>query len=172
MKLLFNIIKSQFKEKRSKLFLPMIIYSMLGICVEVIYTAIASCQILLMGHTSLWMFGTYAIGFTLINVLNDVERYYKLPMILQTFVGGFIIILVELISGLIIIKLFGIQAWNYEHEFLNLWGCICLKSYLLFTISIPLGIWIVDTVDWLLYRNPNNTNYPIWKNYKDLITLK
>jgi uncharacterized membrane protein len=123
-----------------------------------------------MGHTSLWMFPTYAIGFTFLNIFNDVKSYYKKPMWIQTLLGGIAITVIELISGIILIHWLGIQAWDYSSEFLNLYGVICLKSYVLFTLSVPLGIWLVDIVDYYLYGNI--TKYSILKNYIDLVTLK
>jgi hypothetical protein len=171
MKTLINIIHN----KKGKLIIPFFILGLFGLDVEIIMRALSgdmiaydnSIYIAFKGWTSVWMIVVYGCGFTLIGLLNELEKYCRLPMIIQTIFGGLLIGLVELIFGIIFnIYPFQLNLWEYLDKY-NILNQVCLRNYLLFTISIPFAIWLYDIIGWYLYNE--DWKYNILDNYRQIL---
>ena len=174
---------SKMLRQKEKLIVTLILYAMIGWVVEVFATSIGGNNIglkdwhywTLMGNTSLWMMPVYVFGIGMIEYLNDQKWYYQSKMIWQTLIGGFCIGLVELISGIIINLWIGINAWSYFHEYGHILGQVCIKNFILFSLSVPLCIFLTDRIEWYLYRNEEDKEllvYSLFSIYKDLFTFK
>lgn len=171
------------KGKKEKIIVILIIFAMFGLITEVISTAFGGSLSeikdwhywTLMGHVSLWMCFVYIMAFPLLNKLNDIPKFYKLPMIVQTIIGGFIIGLIEFSWGFLLIKILGLNCWNYSNEMFNIMGLVCLRNYLWFTLAYPLVIFLVDNTQWYIYREYEKEDilhYNILDNYKKMIMFK
>lgn len=171
------------KNKKEKFIVTLIMFAMFGLLSEIVFTAIGGNLsgvrdwhgLTLMGHVSIWMSFVYITAFPTLNKLNDIEWFWHKPMLFQTIIGGFVIGIFEFVWGLILIKLFGLNCWNYILEPFNIMGLVCLRNYIFFTLSYPLAIFIIDNVQWYIYREEEKEDvlhYNILENYKKLITFK
>lgn len=66
-------------------------------------------------------FGAISVIFSTRNLDNQFSIF---------LVGSFVATILELITGIVIEKLFKIRYWNYDNRFLNYKGYICLRSSL------------------------------------------
>lgn len=83
--------------------------------------------------------------FFTIGLIN--ERFCRnLGLFWQMLLGGGIITLLELVTGLLVNVWQGWGVWDYSDMPLNLWGQICLPYSLLWAV-IALGAVLLD--DWL-----------------------
>lgn len=169
------------KDKKTKFMILLPLYAMYGLVTETVATALGGSlvgingwhELTLMGHVSLWMSLVYFLAFPILNWLNDKQDFYKLPMIIQTLVGGFVIGMVELSSGIVLNLALGLNCWSYANEFANILGQVCLKNYIWFTLSYPLAIFLIDKTEYYVCEeHDEKLNYRFWDNYIDLITFK
>lgn len=177
----FSIIKYQWKNKRGKLLFPLFVYGLFGMFVEVVATAlsgnIAGFYIFhkwsMVGYVSIYMLPCHIIGALGINILNDIQNCYEKPMWVQTIYGGLYIAFVEFWYGILVNKILMLNCWDYSisHKY-HLYGQICLQNFILFTLAVPLFIWVIDWIDYNVYENQNGCNYGIFYNYIKLITGK
>lgn len=83
--------------------------------------------------------------FLLIGLIN--EKFLRnLGLVWQMLLGGGIITLLELLTGLLVNVRMGWDVWDYSQLPFNLWGQICL-SYSLLWVVVSLGAVLLD--DWL-----------------------
>jgi uncharacterized membrane protein len=140
-----------------------VIYLML----EVFFRAFIGKSLSLKGWSSLWMIPIGGISIYLVGLLN--ERY-NIPIKLQSFIGAFLITVVELGTGYILnIKLkFGL--WNYSDMPLNYLGQICLIFSFIWYFIMPIGIWLDDVLRYYIFDDFK----PIClsKYYKKLLSFK
>ena len=124
----------------------------------------------LMGYTSLWMFlvgGTCAV---IVGKLNDYTKLHPLKTWEKIFIGGTIITLGELLSGIILNIIFDLHIWEYGGKFQFL-GQIELKNCLIwYFVMTPLIIWLDDILSAYIYRH--GKPYGITELYLKLILLK
>lgn len=173
-----QVIEILLKEKQKKLWISMIIYGLIGLLAEVFDRAFSGAlvgyfhlrYISMVGWTSLWMIPVYSIGIFGIAILNDYENYYKKPMWLQTILGGLWVEVIEFLFGILYLKILHLAVWDYSEMPGNIMGVICIQNWILFSLSVPLAIWIIDIIGSLFYQE--NNYYNILDNYKKLFTLK
>lgn len=103
-----------------------------------------------------------------VGALNQYEEYFRLPVWLQCLIGTAVTLMVELIAGCVLNIGLGLGIWDYSHLPLNILGQICLPFALAWFILMPFAIWIEDRLRWGF--GWNGKRYPIWQNYRDLIT--
>ena len=160
--------------RKNKLITPFIC-SLFGLLVEILMRAISGTMIglfglsyfSLAGWTSLVMIPVYFIGFYLIMELHDKTN---LSMFDKTIVGGFLIAMVELISG-VFLNIYPLQLNAWHYEYLHILNQIWVGNYILFTASIPFAIWLSDLIDFVLYDD-YRLKYGIFDNYKELLRKK
>lgn len=97
-------------------------------------------------HGSMFLVG--GICFLLIGLLNE-QLTFDMSLRWQLFLGGLLVTIVELISGLILNRWLGLNVWDYSGLPLNLWGQISLPFTLLW---IPLSGGAILLDDYLRYR--------------------
>lgn len=76
------------------------------------------------------------------------ELPWEMPMIFQTLICGVAITIVELIAGIIINIILGMNVWDYSNLPFNFLGQICLSFSLLWCVLSYFGIKIFD---WIRY---------------------
>lgn len=125
----------------------------------------------LIGYTSLWMFLVGGICGVLIGNLNDHPRFYDKKVWQQLLIGGTLITLAELFSGIILNLILGLNIWDYSKDAFNFMGQIELKNCILWYFLVtPLVIWFDDMLTYYLYRE--GKTYNLLEIYKKMITLK
>lgn len=98
-------------------------YLFLGVIGSIVYM---SLEILWRGYTH-WTMGVLGgICFICLGLINEILSW-ETPLVLQMFIGGTIITVLELITGCIVNLWLGWNIWNYTWQ-PNLWGQISLYS--------------------------------------------
>jgi uncharacterized membrane protein len=99
------------------------------------------------GYTSLWMI--LIGGFTGISIgkINENEKIVaKIPFIIQCLMGTFIILFIELVSGILFNIILGMNLWDYSNNKYNLLGQISLSHAFVWFLLCPLGFWLDDQI--------------------------
>ncbi|OPJ62392.1 putative ABC transporter permease [Clostridium oryzae] len=103
-----------------------IIYGLLGICLEVFWTGLASLisqNITMEGRTYVWMFFIYGLGVLLEPVHNRIR---KLPVILRGGIYTILIFFIEYSTGLLLRIVIGKCPWDYSGNYYSINGLITL----------------------------------------------
>ncbi|MBC7196483.1 MAG: putative ABC transporter permease, partial [Deferribacterales bacterium] len=129
-------------------FLYFIIYSVLGWITEVIFHIYTEKKFINRGFLNgPWcpIYGTGAI--IMILLLSELKNN-----LFFLFIGGAILAsLIELITGVVLEKLFGSRWWDYSEDRFNIKGYISLKFSIMWGIaSVILMIYIQPTIEYFL----------------------
>lgn len=87
----------------------------------------------------------------LVGAINQIPRFYRAPVIVQSVIGALIVLAVEFASGCILNLWMGLAIWDYSNQPGNVLGQICPAFGLLWLLIMPLAIWAEDTVRWLIW---------------------
>lgn len=178
--IMYAILVDIFAKKKGRLLIPFLFMGVIGCIIDY------SCRIgdfalvgmdgivpaTLASWTSPWNIVVFGTGGMLLGIINQFPKYFKLTILSQTLIGGIVLVFTEFIFGIILNTIFGLHVWDYTNTFLNVLGQIQFKNSILFIISVPLFIWIIDNINWLLYRNISTDEwcYNILDNYKELLS--
>lgn len=93
----------------------------------------------------------FVLGGLLFIIIGYINEYipWEMSLILQTFIGGVVITVGELITGLIVNIWLGLDVWDYSALPFNFLGQICLSFSVLWFFVATIAI-ILD--DYLRYR--------------------
>lgn len=94
--------------------LRFLIYGWMGWCGEILWTALPKGRPVdwrLIGHTSLWMFPIYGLIAPLYEPVHDGLRLWPWPLRGAIYAAGFIV--VEFVTGWLLVRLIGRSPWNY-----------------------------------------------------------
>jgi uncharacterized membrane protein len=117
-----------------------IIFLMFGcfyITIEVFFKAFKNVDVFglsLIGHTSIWLFFIGGTSALLVGLINET---FRIPLVIEMFVGGLIITIIELITGLIFNVWLGFDLWSYSDMPLNYKGQVCLIFSVLWCFLVP-----------------------------------
>ncbi len=100
-------------------------------------------------HWSMALLG--GVCFLAIGALNE-HIPWNMGLVWQMLLGGGIVTVLELITGLIVNVRLGWEIWDYSHMPLNLWGQICLPYSLLWVLLSLAAIWLDDWLRWKLFE--------------------
>jgi len=94
------------------------------------------------------LFSMGILGGVLLVVLGHLNEIKivreKWPTWIQAIVGGCIITLLELVTGLIVNRWLGWKVWDYTEMPFNFMGQICLLYSVFWVILSPLAFWLDD----------------------------
>ncbi|OAA83047.1 putative ABC transporter permease [Clostridium ljungdahlii] len=110
------------------------------------------CKWSLCGWTSLWMFPIGGLCAALIGSLNDRPEYYNLKMWQQVIMGGSLICIVELLTGVFFNLYLHFNLWDYSQEKFNFMGQICLKNSIYWYVLSIVIIWFDDVLSYYFYE--------------------
>ena len=125
-----------------------LIYSFLGWCVEVIYAAFKTRQVVNRGFLNgpicpIYGFGVIAV-FGLFGFSASREMMFDFADTIMLFIGGVILSTpIELIGGYVLDKLFHTRWWDYSDKKFNFHGYICLRFSILWGIGIVLIVKVI-----------------------------
>ena len=114
------------------------IYSFIGWVVEVIYYGVTEGKFINRGFLNGPLCPVYGLGFY--TALWFFEPL-KSNVALIFFGGATACTVVELITGVILYKIFHLRWWDYSDYKMNLKGFICLRFYIYWGIASTLGIY-------------------------------
>ena len=106
----------------------------------------------LCGWTSLWMFLLGGMCSVVIGSLNDRPRYYNLKMWQQVLIGGTLITLLELFTGIYFNLYLHLNLWDYSQHIFNFLGQICLQNCIYWYLLSVVIIWLDDALSWYFYE--------------------
>lgn len=99
------------------------------------------------GYSHWTMFLLGGICFITLGLINEVIPW-DMPLLLQMFIGGIIITVLEFITGCIVNIWLGWNVWNYSELPFNLWGQISLFSSIVWVGLSLVGIVLDDFIRW------------------------
>lgn len=136
--------------------------------VEVLYNAITSFNLSLIGHSSLWMLPVGGFLSTILGEFNEKKSLAKLDYRVRVILGGIVITAIELISGLILNRLCGFGIWDYSHNPLNFLGQIDALHSTYWVLISPFVFWVDDVIRHYMFNEERPTK--LFTYYKRIIT--
>jgi uncharacterized membrane protein len=113
------------------------VFGAIYINIEVLFRALQHYEDFgnaLIGYSSLWMFLIGGLSALLVGLINET---FKIPLALECLLGGLIITLIELISGLVLNKWLGFYLWDYTDMPLNIAGQVSLLFSAFWIMLVP-----------------------------------
>ncbi len=111
------------------------IYAFLGWIAEVIYSTLKTGRFINRGFLSGPVCPIYGVGMAVvILLLNTLREKWWLLFI----VGSLLCSVLELLTGVVLEKIFKVKWWDYSNEKFNLKGYICLKFSLIWGLAVVL----------------------------------
>ena len=102
------------------------------------------------GYSHWTMFLLGGICFIALGLINEVIPW-NMPLLLQMFIGGVIITVLELITGCVVNLWLGWNVWDYSELPFNLWGQISLFSSIVWVGLSLVGIVLDDFIRWKFF---------------------
>ena len=102
------------------------------------------------GYSHWTMFLLGGICFIALGLINEVLPW-DMPLLLQMFIGGMIITVLEFITGCIVNLWLGWNVWDYSELPFNLWGQISLCSSIVWVGLSLVGIVLDDFIRWKFF---------------------
>ena len=99
------------------------------------------------GYSHWTMFLLGGICFIALGLINEVIPW-NMPLLLQMFIGGMIITVLEFITGCVVNLWLGWNVWDYSELPFNLWGQISLFSSTGWVGLSLVGIVLDDFIRW------------------------
>lgn len=102
------------------------------------------------GYSHWTMFLLGGICFIALGLINEVIPW-DMPLLLQMFIGGIIITVLEFITGCVVNLWLGWNVWDYSELPCNLWGQISLFSSIGWVGLSLVGIVLDDFIRWKFF---------------------
>ena len=102
------------------------------------------------GYSHWTMFLLGGICFIALGLINEVIPW-DMPLLLQMFIGGVIITILEFITGCVVNLWLGWNVWDYSELPFNLWGQISLFSSIGWVGLSLVGIVLDDFIRWKFF---------------------
>lgn len=102
------------------------------------------------GYSHWTMFLLGGICFIALGLINEVISW-DMPLLLQMFIGGMIITVLEFITGCVVNLWLGWNVWDYSELPFNLWGQISLFSSIVWVGLSLVGIVLDDFIRWKFF---------------------
>ncbi|WP_353092535.1 hypothetical protein [Tissierella praeacuta] len=95
-------------------------------------------EILWRGYSHMAMVIVGGLCFISVGLINEYYFTFKKSLLIQQFISCLIITVIELIFGLILNIMLGLDIWDYSNFKFNFMGQICLEYTILwFFLSLP-----------------------------------
>ena len=126
-----------------QIFAYFLIYSCIGWCLEVVYAAVTTGQLVNRGFLNGPVCPIYGFGMIIVLfVLTPLTR-----SLLLLYIGGVILpSVLELVGGWVLYKLYHTRWWDYSDEPFNIGGYICLKFSLLWGVGTIIVMKLVHPI--------------------------
>lgn len=117
-------------------------------------------EIIYRGNTHWTMFLVGGLCFLFIGWINKIFSW-ELAFWKQMLIGGFIVTVLEFVSGCIINLWLGWEVWDYSNMLLNLLGQVCLPFSVLWVFLSAIAIVLDDYLRYWLF-NEEKPKYKIF----------
>ena len=131
------------------------------------YTTI---ELLYRNETYIQMYVLGGICFIICGLLNEFYKW-ETPLIKQVLIGGFVITLLEFITGMIFNVWLGMNMWSYEDLKFNLYGQIAPQFIAIWLLLALLAIVLDDILRYIAF-NEELPRYYIFKKEVKLTWIK
>lgn len=111
------------------------------------YTTI---ELLYRNETYIQMYVLGGICFLVCGLLNEFYKW-ETPLVKQVLIGGFVITLLEFITGMIFNVWLGMNMWSYEDLKFNLYGQITPQFIVVWLFLALLAIILDDVIRWRFF---------------------
>ena len=122
------------------------------------------------GYANIVMLPIGGLCGVAVGSINQLPRFYRLPVLVQALIGTGIVLLVEFGAGCILNLWLGLGIWDYSTMWGNVLGQICLPFAFLWLAIMPFCVWLEDTLRWGFWKE--GQPYTLASVYKEFATLK
>lgn len=122
------------------------------------------------GFTHIVMLPIGGLCGVLVGAINQIPRFYRLPVAVQSLIGAVIALAVEFVSGCAVNLWLGWGVWDYSGRWGNVMGQVCVQYGLLWLLLMPFAIWLEDYLRWMFWRE--GKPYGLGTIYFEFITGK
>ena len=112
-------------------------------------------EILYRGYSHFSMIIVGGLCFVLIGCINNFSNT-EIPLFIQMLISVFIVDIIELLSGIIINIILGLNVWDYSNLPFNLLGQISLRSSIAWFFLSLLAIYLNDLLKFVIYNEPKH----------------
>lgn len=112
------------------------------------YTTI---ELLYRNETYIQMYVLGGICFIICGLLNEFYKW-ETPLVKQVLIGGFVITLLEFITGMIFNVWLGMNMWSYEDLKFNLYGQIAPQFIAIWLLLALVAIILDDVIRWRFFN--------------------
>ena len=138
------------------------------ISIELIYTALTSQSIRLVGYSSIWMVLVGGTVGTFLGMWNEIPIMREIFYRLHVLMGWVTCITAEYGFGLILNRNLGLGLWDYSNNFLNVNGQIDFLHSMCWLAMVPFAFWLDDCLRFLLFKEERPR--PLYTYYLRLIS--
>ena len=109
-------------------------------CIEIVYRLFTDVSsITIVQSLSMGVLGG-VLGY-IMGLMNEKTNW---SIRKQTFVGTFLILLLEYLVGILLNVVLKLNVWDYSDRFMNLHGQICLVFGIVWFLFVPFVLWLDD----------------------------
>lgn len=134
-------------------------YLFLAVCGGSLYVLV---EFLWRSYSHWTMFLLGGLCFVLIGLLNEMIPW-NIPLILQGFIGSFLVITpLEFLVGCIVNLILKMDVWDYSNIPFNIMGQICLPFSILWIVVAIVAVVLDDFIRWIWF-NEEKPHYKLFK---------
>ena len=123
-------------------------------------------EIFFRGYSYPLMFLVAGIASVLIDKLNN-KISWDMPLPLQVIIGTFIILALELSSGLFALHVLGVRMWDYRNMPWNMFEGLLCPQFALIWMIMTLGIIVLaDAINYYWLHDSDRPYYVLRRNGK------
>lgn len=108
----------------------------------------------------------FIVGGLAFLIIGEINEHLDIPLLVQSFIGMVIIVLLEFISGCILNIWLGLHIWDYSNVPFNICGQICLPFSIAWFVLAMVAI-VVDDYCRYLFFNEAMPKYQLWFSASD-----
>lgn len=108
-------------------------------------------ELLYRNETYIQMYVLGGICFIICGLLNEFYKW-ETPLAKQVLIGGFVITLLEFITGMIFNVWLGMNMWSYEDLKFNLYGQIAPQFIVIWLFLALVAIILDDVIRWRFFN--------------------
>lgn len=93
-----------------------------------------------------WSHGSmFLVGGLCFVLIGNIDSFFpKMPLLMQSVLGAFLVTATELLSGLIINVALGLHVWDYSAMPYNFMGQVCMSYFFLWIFVSAAAVWLDD----------------------------
>lgn len=102
----------------------------------------------------------FIVGGLAFLIIGGINEFFDIPLLVQSFVGMVVVVLIEFISGCILNIWLGLHIWDYSDMPFNILGQICLPFAAAWFVLAAIAV-IVDDYCRLIFFKEETPRYQL-----------